>query len=44
MCEAYETKIQNMSREKENVRGIVDQHKETLDNVLLERDKGLLKV
>jgi hypothetical protein len=44
MCEAYESKITSLSRREESVRGLVDQNKEKLDFVLLERDKAHLKV
>lgn len=44
MCEAYESKISTLVRREDNVREIIDQSKEKLDSVLLERDKALLKV
>lgn len=44
MCEAYESKISTLIRREDNVREIIDQSKEKLDSVLLERDKALLKV
>ena len=44
MCDAYESKINAMTRKEDGLREAFEAAKEKLDSVLLEKDKALLKV
>jgi chromosome segregation ATPase len=44
MCETYESKVTAAARKERSFVEILDQSKEKLDGLLLERDKALLKV
>lgn len=44
MCETYESKVTAAARKERSLVEILDQSKEKLDGLLLERDKALLKV
>lgn len=44
MCETYESKVAALSRKERSLVELLDQTKEKLDSLLLERDKALLKV
>lgn len=43
MCEAYESKIASSARKEENVRLVIEENRQRLDEALLERDKTNLK-